>query len=136
MLSSSYHPQTDEETERLNQELETYLWIFCDGHPERWADLLPMVEYSHNLAHHSSTGKSPFFLILGYERCSYPPIGKTFLSALESRLPELEEARKEALAVHEKAQRIMWEWILSKFRPWKVGTPLGSWPPGGRACLK
>jgi hypothetical protein len=91
-LSSAYHPQTDGETEHLNQELETYLQIFCDGQPERWADLLPMAEYSHNLARHSSTRKSPFSLILGYEPCSYPPIGKMFLPALESRLSELEEA--------------------------------------------
>jgi hypothetical protein len=120
-LSSAYHPQTDGETERLNQELETYLRIFCDGQPERWAELLPMAEYSHNSARHSSTRKSPFSLILGYEPRSYPPIGKMFLPALESRLSELEEARKEALAAHEKAQRTMRERISSKFCPWKVG---------------
>jgi hypothetical protein len=80
-----------------------------------------MAEYSHNSAHHSSIGKSPFFLILGYEPRSYPPIGKMFLPALESRLSELEEAQKEALAAHEKAQRTMQEQMSSKFRPWKVG---------------
>ena len=48
-LSSVYHPQTNEETERVNQELETYLHIFCDGHPEKWADLLPMTESKDSL---------------------------------------------------------------------------------------
>jgi hypothetical protein len=80
-----------------------------------------MAEYSHNLARHSSTGKTPFSLILGYEPRSYPPIGKMFLPTLESRLLELEEAQREALAAYEKAQRTMQERILSKFRLWKVG---------------
>jgi hypothetical protein len=84
-----------------------YLQIFFDGHLEWWVDLLPMVKFSHNSARHSSTGKSPFSLILGYEPHSYPPIRKMLLPALESRLSELEEARKEALAAHEKAQRTM-----------------------------
>ena len=102
-LSSAYHPQTDGETERVNQELETYLSIFCDGHPEKWANLLPMAEFSHNSAIHSTTNKSPFFLILRYELRSYPLIRKTFIPALETRLKELEDLRKEALAAHEKA---------------------------------
>jgi hypothetical protein len=98
-LSSAYHPQTDSETEHLNQELETYLRIFVDGPLEQWANLLPIVEYLHNSASHSSTVKSPFSLILRYEPCSYPPIGKTFLPALEARLWELEEARQKGLHV-------------------------------------
>ena len=102
-LSSAYHSQTDGETERVNQELETYLCIFCDGHPKKWADLLPMAEFSHNSATHSTTNKSPFSLILRYELRSYPPIGKTFIPTLETCLKELEDLRKEALAAHEKA---------------------------------
>ena len=116
-LSSAYHPQTDGETERVNQELETYLCIFCNGHPEKWADLLPMAEFSHNSATYSTTNKLPFSLILGYELRSYPPIGKTFIPALETCLKELEDLRKEVLAAHKKAQRTMKEWISSKFRP-------------------
>ena len=80
-----------------------------------------MVESSHNSATHSTTNKSPFSLILGYELRSYLPIGKTFIPALETHLKELEDSRKEALAAHEKAQRTMKEWISSKFCPWKSG---------------
>jgi len=54
-LSTTYHPQTDGESERVNQELETYLRIFCQGQPTRWSDLLPMAEFSHNSATHSVT---------------------------------------------------------------------------------
>ena len=120
-LSLAYHPQTNRETERVNQELETYLRIFCNGHPEKWADLLPMAEFSHNSATHSTTNKSPFSLILRYEPRSYPLIGKTFIPALETHLKELEDSRKEALAAHEKAQRTIKEQIFSKFRLWKSG---------------
>ena len=102
-LSSAYHPQTDGKTERVNQELETYLCIFCDGHPKKWADLLPMAEFSHNSATHSTINKLPFPLILGYEPRSYPLIGKTFIPTLETYLRELEDSRKEVLVAHKRA---------------------------------
>ena len=35
-LSSAYHPQTDGQTERTNQEVETYLRIFCTHNPRKW----------------------------------------------------------------------------------------------------
>ena len=107
--------------ERVNQELETYLHIFCNGHPKKWADLLPMAEFSHNSTTHSATNKSLFSLILRYELRSYSLIGKTFIPALETRLRKLKDSKKEALAAHEKAQRTMKERISSKFCPWKSG---------------
>ena len=51
----------------------------------------------------------------------YPPLGKTFLPALENHLTTLEEARKEALAAHETAHWIMKEQNTQNFSPWKVG---------------
>ena len=64
---SAYHPQTDGETERLNQEVETYLRIFCGSNPETWVDHIPIAKFVHNHRPHSSTRKSPFYLMLGYE---------------------------------------------------------------------
>ena len=82
-LSTAYHPQTNGETERVNQEIEMYLYIFCQGQPNSWAEFVPMAEFTHNSATHSSTQKSPFSLILGYEPRDYPKIGQTFLPSLE-----------------------------------------------------
>ena len=66
-LSTAYHPQTDEEAEQLDQEIETYLCIFCGSHPETWVDHIPMAKFIHNHCPHSSTRKSLFYLMLGYE---------------------------------------------------------------------
>jgi len=66
-LSTAYHPQTDGESKWVNQELETYLWIFCHGQPTKWSNLLPMAEFSHNSATHSVTNQTPFLLMMGFE---------------------------------------------------------------------
>ena len=83
-LSSTYHPQTDGETERVNQEVETYLWIFCGSNPSEWAEQIPMAEFVHNIQPHSTTGKSLFYLIMGYKPQALPDItNKTNLPAIE-----------------------------------------------------
>ena len=37
-LSMAYHPQTNGQTERINQELEQYLRVFIDHRQEQWPD--------------------------------------------------------------------------------------------------
>ena len=59
-LSTAFHPQTNGETERVNQELEQYLHVFCNFQADNWADLLPFMEFAHNAQAHSVMGKSPF----------------------------------------------------------------------------
>ena len=46
-LSCAYHPQTDGQTEQTNQEIETYLWIFCAHNPRKWAQFLTSAEFVH-----------------------------------------------------------------------------------------
>ena len=90
-LSTAYHPQTNGQTERTNQELETYLCIFCTNNPSSWAQFLSSTEFHHNSAPYSSIKKSPFFLLYGFEPQSYPSLGKTFLPALKDHLFSLDE---------------------------------------------
>ena len=90
-LSTVYHPQMDGEMEWVNQEVETYLWMFCQGQSDKWSELIPMAEFVHNSVTHSSMQKSPFSLILGYELRDYSKIGQTFFPSLEDRLTLLEQ---------------------------------------------
>ena len=132
-LSMAYHPQTDGEMEWVNREVEMYLQMFCQGQSDKWSELIPMVEFTHNSATHLSMQKFPFSLILGYEPRDYPKIGQMFLPSLEDRLTLLEQAWDEALAVYQKAQQLMKERITIKFVLWKVGNKV--WLEGKDLCL-
>ena len=125
--------QTDEQTEWTNQEVKTYLHIFCANNPQQWTDFLLTAEFHHNSVPHSSTKVSPFFLLHGYEPWAYPPLGKIFLLVLENCLTTLEEAQKEALAAHETVHWIMKEWNTWDFSPWKVGDKV--WLEATNLCL-
>jgi len=56
----AFHPQTDSQIERINQELEQYLRMFIDHQQEQWPDWLGMAEFAYNNKTYSSTKTSPF----------------------------------------------------------------------------
>jgi len=47
-LSIAFHLQSDGTTEWYNQEIKTYLSIYCIAHPYSWVDHLPFLEFAHN----------------------------------------------------------------------------------------
>jgi len=65
-LSTAFHPQTDGQTERMNQIIEQYLRIYCNYLQDNWSSLLSLAEFSYNNAHHSSINCSPFYANYGY----------------------------------------------------------------------
>ena len=73
-LSTAFHPETDGQTERVNQVLEQYLRLYSDYQQTQWAKLLPLAEFAYNNAPHSTTTVSPFFANKGYNpRSTFGP---------------------------------------------------------------
>ena len=63
-LSTSYHPQTDGQTERTNQTIEQYLRCYLNYEQDNWVKLLPMAQFAFNNSA-SVTGISPFYANFG-----------------------------------------------------------------------
>jgi len=63
--STAWHPQTDRQTERVNQELDQYLRLFVNERQDDWYDLLSLAEFQHNNYVHSATQYPPFLLDTG-----------------------------------------------------------------------
>uniref|UniRef100_A0AAY4CER3 Gypsy retrotransposon integrase-like protein 1 n=3 Tax=Denticeps clupeoides TaxID=299321 RepID=A0AAY4CER3_9TELE len=66
-LSSGYHPQTNGQVERANQQLGRYLRCFASEHQRTWPGFLLWAELAHNLQISSATGHSPFEICHGYQ---------------------------------------------------------------------
>jgi hypothetical protein len=65
-MGSTYHPQTNGQTERLNQCLETFLHCLVSSCPKKWKDYLPLAEFWYNTTVHSALGRSPFEVLYGH----------------------------------------------------------------------
>ncbi|XP_024528799.1 uncharacterized protein LOC112345739 [Selaginella moellendorffii] len=75
-MSSGEHPQSDGQTERMNQLLEDMLRSFVGNLTRQgvWEKYLPLLQFAHNSAHQSAIGMSPFMAMYGYEPRS-PRVG-------------------------------------------------------------
>ncbi len=60
--STAYHPQTDRQTEQVNQEVHEFLTMFMNHQQDDWSDWLAVAQFCHNDQIHLAMGFSPFFL--------------------------------------------------------------------------
>jgi transposase InsO family protein len=65
-LSTSYHPQTDGQSERMVRTVKEMLRSVVNHKQDNWADQLSSIEYAYNNSVHPSTNMTPFELDLGY----------------------------------------------------------------------
>ena len=69
--SSAYHPQTDGQTERVNQILEDMLTACVIHYDKNWDKCLPMAEFLYNKSYQASLKMAPFEALYG-RRCCTP----------------------------------------------------------------
>ena len=70
-FSSAYHPQSDGQTERVNQILEDMLRACCLDFQTSWVDLLPLMEFTYNNSYQSTIQMAPFEALYG-RKCRSP----------------------------------------------------------------
>jgi len=72
-MLTAFHPQTDGQTERLNQTIEAYLWAFVGHEQDNWVGVLPMAEFSYNNSITMGNGMSLFYANYGFHPVSSDP---------------------------------------------------------------
>ncbi len=70
--STAFHPQTDEQTEQVNQEVEKYLRIFVNHRQTDWSDWLPLAEFAHKQSHPQCHEEKPVHGIVWPKPASHP----------------------------------------------------------------
>jgi len=107
-LSTVFHPQTDRQTERVNQELEQYLRMFIDHRQEQWPEWLGMTEFTYNNKAHLSTKTLPFKANYRQDpRMGFEGRKKGKYAGAEKFIEKMKEIQEEAKAVLGKVQADM-----------------------------
>ena len=105
-VSLAYHPQTDGQSERTNQTLETILHIYCNHQQDNWADWLKIAQYIINCRPSSTTKKPPYELWMGFIPRTHQPTHTSNVPALEERKTKLLQARNDAQEAISKTQSL------------------------------
>jgi len=114
-MSTAFHPQTDSQMERVNQELEQYLRMFIDHRQEQWPDWLGMAEFAYNNKVHSSTKTLPFKTNYGQDpRMGFKVRKKGKYKGAEKFIVKIKKIQEEAKAALGKVQKEMKKYVDRK----------------------
>ena len=128
-MSTTFHSQTDGQTERVNQKLEQYLRMFIDYRQEQWPDWLGTAEFVYNNKMHLSTKTSPFKANYGQDpRIGFKVRKKGKYEGAGKFITKIKKIQEEAKTVLEKAQKEMKKYPDRKrgeVNEYKVGDKVG-----------
>ena len=124
-ISMVFYPQTDRQTEKVNQKLKQYLRMFIDHRQEQWLDWLGTAEFAYNNKVHLSTKMSPFKANYRQDpRMEFKVKKKGKYERVEKFVMRMKEIQKEVKAALGKTQKEMKKYIdrkREKVDKYKVG---------------
>jgi hypothetical protein len=104
-FSTTYHPESDGQTERVNQVIEDMLRMYVMDKPSKWEDYLHLVEFSYNNGYQTSLKMSPFEALYG-RKCNTPVswdnptdrvvVGLDLLREMEEQMLKIKKNLKDA----------------------------------------
>jgi hypothetical protein len=98
LFSTAYHPQTDGQTERVNQILEDMLRMHVMHQPRIWEDYLPLVEFTCNNSYQASLKMSPFEVLYG-RPCNTPVSWSNPVNKISIGLDTLKEMEQQVTQI-------------------------------------
>jgi hypothetical protein len=135
-MSTTFHPETDGQSEAVNKTIAMYLRCITGDHPRSWLEWLPWAEYCYNTSFHSALKCTPFQVVYGHHPPSLPPyqIGHAHTDTVEAMLADREaflgEVRSRLLQAQEYARNYYdqghhnlefnvgdWVWLCLLHRP-------------------
>ena len=111
-LLTVFHPQTDGQTERMNQELEQYLRIFINHRQEQWPEWLGTAEFAYNNKVHTGTKMLPFKTNNGQDpRMGFELRKKGKFEEANKFVERIQEIQREAKVALVKVQKDMKKYV-------------------------
>lgn len=138
-LSTSYHPQSDGSTERVNQCVEQYLRSMTSEVPKNWSNWLAAAEWWYNTTFHTALKATPYQIVYGTKprHLAWQERTHTNIHSLETMLAEKQsqwtrlkellecaQAKMKAYADAKRSERQFQkgDWVYLKLQPYRQVT--------------
>ncbi|GKF15485.1 putative reverse transcriptase domain-containing protein, partial [Tanacetum coccineum] len=127
-MSTAYHPQTDDQSERTIQTLEDMLRACMLDFGKSWDRHLPLVEFSYNNSYHTSIKAAPFeapvyWVEVGYAQLTGPAIiheTTKKIVQIKSRIQAARDRQKSYANIrHKPLDFQVGDSVMLKVSPWK-----------------